>query len=156
MAELHLGTEFIHTRAAKMAAAYNNRDVGTALTMFVGDGLEYSDYGASPFEPIALPPRRHSRLVFRSKSSNHLTVFLSVVIALNMDKPALANSLVPRSPHRKYFEPETVSMSAHRGFTVWEWKMYFTENKGAWNFEDINAKESKDSEVLTMVGVSVT
>ena len=47
MAAPHPDAEFIQTRAAKLATAYNNRDVETALTMFADGGLEYSDYSTS-------------------------------------------------------------------------------------------------------------
>ena len=39
--------ELINASVAKLAAAYNNRAVNEALTMFVDEGLEYSDYGTS-------------------------------------------------------------------------------------------------------------
>lgn len=48
MTTAHPEEEFIKARASKLAAAYNNRDVKMALTMFVDEGLEYSDYGTSP------------------------------------------------------------------------------------------------------------
>ncbi|PMD46707.1 hypothetical protein L207DRAFT_613409 [Hyaloscypha variabilis F] len=39
--------EHIAARTAKLADAYNKKDVETALTMFVDTGLGYSDYGVN-------------------------------------------------------------------------------------------------------------
>jgi hypothetical protein len=37
--------ELIQTRILKLATAYNTGDIDTALSVFVDDGLDYSDYG---------------------------------------------------------------------------------------------------------------
>jgi hypothetical protein len=55
MAAPHPDAEFIRARASKLAAAYNNRDVDTALTIFADDGLEYSDYGTDFSPPLSIP-----------------------------------------------------------------------------------------------------
>jgi len=44
--------EYISLRTAKLAAAYNALDIDSALSMFVDEGLDYSDYGTSL--PISL------------------------------------------------------------------------------------------------------
>jgi hypothetical protein len=38
---------FLDSRAAQLSTAYNNRDIGAALKMFIDEGLQYSDYGTS-------------------------------------------------------------------------------------------------------------
>ena len=77
-------------------------------------------------------------------------------MALNMDKPALTKFLGSMFTTFKTLDLETVSVSGHKGFTAWEWKIHFTKSEGASDFEDINAKESKEGEALTMLGVSLT
>lgn len=68
-------------------------------------------------------------------------------MALNMDKAAFIKFLGSMFMTLKTLDIETVSVSGHKSFTAWEWKMHFTKNEGISDFEDINAKESKEGEV---------
>jgi hypothetical protein len=76
-------------------------------------------------------------------------------MALNMDKAALKKFLGSMFVTLKTLNIETMSVSGHKKFTAWEWQMHFTKAEDVSDFEDINAKESKEGEVLTMLGVSV-
>jgi hypothetical protein len=47
--------ELIQIRILKLATAYNTGDIDAAFSVFVDDGLDYSDYGTYVY-PLFVPP----------------------------------------------------------------------------------------------------
>jgi hypothetical protein len=62
--------ELIQTRILKLETAYNTGDIDTALSLFVDNGLDYSDYGTY----LHAHPHTHSNDTNRTtKASTHST-----------------------------------------------------------------------------------
>jgi hypothetical protein len=95
--------ELIQTRILKLATAYNTGDIDTALSVFVDDGLDYSDYGTCLyplFVPLS-PPRSHPHtiptaltevLVQRRQRTQHAQTRIQNLSPINVHRsPQLKN-----------------------------------------------------------------
>lgn len=139
--------EHIAARTAKLAEAYNNKDISTALTMLVDNGLDYSDYGTSA--PLS---RRHH---IASESPFPPLTRFSGVNALNMTKAAFATFLHSIFDSLEYLHLKTIAINGTKDLTPWQWEWEFVKKAGGkTGFEDLDKGDA--GQMLRVRGCSVT
>jgi hypothetical protein len=94
--------EHIAARTAKLAEPYNNKNVETALAIFVDTGLDFSDYGTY-HPPLLLPNLLLTPINIKSHETKGVNAF-------NMTKAAFTISL------------KAIATNGNRGFTAWRWE----------------------------------
>jgi hypothetical protein len=94
----------------KLAEEYNNKDIETALTIFVDTGLDYSDYGT--FHPPLLPPSLlPTPINIKSHETSGVNALYMTKAAFNLFLNSIFGSLEPLSL-------KTIAISGNKEFTL--------------------------------------
>jgi hypothetical protein len=114
--------EHIAARTAKLAEPYNNKNVETALIIFVDTGHDYSDYGTYHL-PLLVPSLLLTPINIKSHETKGVNAF-------NMTKAAFAIFLNSIFGSLESLSLKAIAIRGNKEFTAWQWEWGSPKSRG--------------------------